>query len=437
VSVLSLFGDRSRQPRRPGGRTYRRIRNALMAAPVLLALPGLMTFHFPAADGADTSGDRPAAIQSHDQAPLTAGAAANSWATVLPDPATPGPGGPNTSGPGPNLPSSSADANGLVATPVPGSIGQPTPAPRPVATPNPTAKPTPKLLPPPPPPTKGPLALGVWSGQPWQPGSLDALKSLLGRNPKVFLTYVGWNRPFYCSDEQQIANRGASHVLTWEPTGYTPKAIASGAGDTFIRAWAKGAKACGIRIYLRPMHEMNGDWYPWGRGVNGNTPTDFVNAWRHMHNLFVAEGATNVKWVWSPNVRYGRNYPFADLYPGSAYVDWLALDGYNWGLDSHLGQPSWQSFEQIFGASYREITALAPGKPLMIAETASTENGGIKAQWILQTFLYDAPKYPVVRAMIWFNQADGASNFKINSSAASLAAFRQVLSSATFSGRLP
>ena len=166
-------------------------------------------------------------------------------------------------------------------------------------------------------------------------------------------------------------------------------------------------------------------------------PGDFVNAWRHMHDLFVAAGATNVKWVWSPNVRYGPEYPLADLYPGSAYVDWLGLDGYNWGSDPHLGVPAWQSFEDIFGATYREVTHLAPGKPLMIAETASTEHGGDKAAWILQTFLGDVPKYPAVRAVIWFNEADGASDFRINSSPAALAAFREVLNAAAYSGRLP
>jgi hypothetical protein len=309
----------------------------------------------------------------------------------------------------------------------------------PTSTPKPTPKPpssTPAPAPPQPPPGTS-LALGVWSGQPWNPGSLNAVTSLLGRAPGIFLTYVGWDRPFYSSDEQQIADRGASHVVTWEPNGYSLKTIAAGGADTFIRAWAKGAAAWGGRIYLRPMHEMNGDWYPWGRGVNGNTPGDFVAAWRHLHDLFVAEGATNVKWVWSPNVRYGSEYPLADLYPGSAYVDWLGLDGYNWGLDHHLGQPKWQSFEQIFGATYREVTKLAPGKPLMVAETASTENGGDKAQWILQTFLNDVPQYPALRAVIWFNQADGASNFKIDSSAASLAAFKQVLNSAAWKGHLP
>jgi hypothetical protein len=281
------------------------------------------------------------------------------------------------------------------------------------------------------------LTLGVWSGQPWEPGNLDAVTTLLGRAPSIFLTYQGWDRGFYASDMQQIAQRGAAHVVTWVPTGYTLQSIASGSHDAFIRAWASGAAAWGGRIYLRPMHEMNGDWYSWGRGVNGNTPSDFIAAWRHMHDIFVAQGATNVMWVWSPNVRYGSELPLADLYPGSGYVDWLGLDGYNWGLDPHLGQPAWQSFEDIFGATYREVTSLAPGKPLMIAETASTENGGDKAQWIVQTFLTDIPRYPDVQAAIWFNEADGPSDFRINSSPASLAAFKQVLNSAVYSGRLP
>jgi beta-mannanase len=261
---------------------------------------------------------------------------------------------------------------------------------------------------------------------------------LLGRAPTIFLTYQGWDRPFYASDERQIANRGAQHVLTWEPNGYTLKSIAAGDHDAFIRSFASGAAAWGGRIYLRPMHEMNGSWYSWGRGVNGNTAADFVRAWRHMHDIFVAAGATNVKWVWSPNVRYGPEYPLADLYPGSSYVDWVALDGYNWGSDPHLGSPAWQTFGDIFGATYQEITqSVAPGKPMMIAETASTEHGGDKPAWILKTFLTDVPKYPAVRAVIWFNQADGPSDFRINSSSSSLVAFRQVLNSAAYRARLP
>jgi hypothetical protein len=285
--------------------------------------------------------------------------------------------------------------------------------------------------------TTPPLTLGAWAGQPWEPSKLNAFASLLGGQPHLYMTYAGWDRPFYASDERTIANLGASHVLTWEPWGMTLKSIASGQHDTFVRAWAKGAAAWGKTIYLRPMHEMNGDWYPWGRGVGGNTAYDFRAAWRHIHDVFVSVGATNVKWVWSPNVRYGTNYPLSDLYPGAGYVDWVALDGYNWGKDPHLGVPTWQSFESIFGATYREVIALAPGKPMMIGETASTENGGSKSTWIRQTMLTDIPKYPVVKALIWFNQVDGRSDFRINSSSTALTAFKDVYRSSLWSGRMP
>ena len=83
----------------------------------------------------------------------------------------------------------------------------------------PTAKPTP--APTPKPPTGTRLALGVWSGQPWDPGALQALANKIGGTPAVYLTYVGWDRTFHREDEQAIANLGAAHVVTWEPKGYT------------------------------------------------------------------------------------------------------------------------------------------------------------------------------------------------------------------------
>ena len=435
---MSLFGDRLHRPRRPGGHTYRRIRTTLAAAPVLILLPGLVMLGArgsePGAAGVGLIGN-----PSGEALPGSSGATSLSSGVAFLEPSPPtesvaGSSGIGVPGPGASQPSSSGGQVTPTALPTPFRGATATPMPTPRA----TAAPTPK---PPAPPAGTNLALGVWSGQPWNPGSLDAVKSLLGGNPSIFLTYQHWldrGPQFLAGDASAIRNRGAAWVVTWEPD-YSLQQIAQkdASSEKFITDWAKAAAAWGHTIYLRPMHEMNGDWYPWGRGVNGNTPADFVNAWRRMHDIFVAQGATNVKWVWCPNVRYGSNYPLADLYPGSGYVDWLCLDGYNWGLDHHLGQPKWQSFEEIFGATYRELIALAPGKPMMIAETASTENGGNKAQWILQTFLNDVPKYPVVKAVMWFNQSDGPSNFTINSSGASLSAFKQVFNSSAWQGHLP
>ena len=94
-----------------------------------------------------------------------------------------------------------------------------------------------------------------------------------------------------------------------------------------------------------------------------------------MHDLFVKDGATNVRWVWSPNVEYSTSTPFADVYPGDAYVDWIGVSGYNDGPTDQWHY--WTSLHDVFAQSYADLTALS-SKPMMIAETASTETGGIR-----------------------------------------------------------
>ena len=73
-----------------------------------------------------------------------------------------------------------------------------------------------------------------------------------------------------------------------------------GSSIAYIRSWARALAAFDGPVRLRFAQEMNGDWYPWGAGTNGNTPAEFVSAWRHVHDIFAAAGATNVQWVWSP-----------------------------------------------------------------------------------------------------------------------------------------
>ena len=65
----------------------------------------------------------------------------------------------------------------------------------------------------------------------------------------------------------------------------------------------------------------------------------------------------------------------------------------------------------------------------MIAETASTEVGGDKAAWITNSFASDLPgRLPRVRAVIWWDHV-GETDWRVNSSAAALAAYRSVAAS--------
>jgi beta-mannanase len=167
---------------------------------------------------------------------------------------------------------------------------------------------------------------------------------------------------------------------------------------------------------------MNGDWYPWSAGVNGNTAADYVDAWRHVHDVFTAHGADDVRWVWAPNVVHPGSTPLPALYPGDAYVDVLGVDGYNWGTSVSWG--SWVSGRQVFEQTFAELRVLAPTKPLLVTETASSELGGSKSAWVQDLVTWSAGQG--LLGVIWFDE-DKETDWRMASSPGSAAAFAAAL----------
>ncbi|MGI8826015.1 MAG: glycoside hydrolase family 26 protein [Chloroflexota bacterium] len=274
------------------------------------------------------------------------------------------------------------------------------------------------------------------------PSSLNRYASLVGRMPAIVMWYQGWgNNHFQTTMAAAVTARHAIPMITWQPavdanqSAYSCKAVASGKYDAYMRAWAQAAAAWGHPFLLRFGHEMNGNWYPWGTGpgnANGNRPADFIAEWKHVRHLFASVGATNALWVWSPNVANGpTTSPFASDYPGNNYVDWVALDGYNfYYLKPHT---PYRTLAQVFSTSYAAITALTT-KPLMIGETATLEAGGSKAEWISQAFLTDIPTlFPRIRGVVWFDKRQ-ETDWRVNSSATSLAAYKKVAASKKWHG---
>jgi len=290
------------------------------------------------------------------------------------------------------------------------------------------------------------IALGAFIPDfPATAGAIDGYAGLVGASPAIVMWYEDWaHHGFDPALMQAVAARGAMPLVTWDPwdwsgdpinqPAYSLSTIAAGSHDDYVRQWAQGAAAWGRPLYLRFAPEMNGVWAPWEAWVNGNTPGDYVAAWRHVVTVVRQQGATNVRWVWCPNVIASDALTFAPFYPGDAYVDWVGLDGYNGGTALLWG--GWLSVSQIFGLSYGVLTALT-SKPVMIGETASAEAGGDKAAWITQGLLTDLPaQFPTVRALVWFD-AVKETDWRINSSPAALAAFRQVAASPLYQGSLP
>jgi hypothetical protein len=256
-----------------------------------------------------------------------------------------------------------------------------------------------------------------------RPGAVTAWRRAHGRAPRIVNWFQQWlsgQRSFRVDWAREVAAQGAVPMITWEPW-YAPvgrhhtanqpavrlSRIASGAYDRYVRRFALAVAAYRGPVLIRLMHEMNGNWYPWGVHINGNTPADYVAAWRHVHRIFTAAGARNVSWVWSINNLEGQNPGSGDIasyYPGARYVDWVSTSGFNWG-DAY-GWSAWRGADALYGPTYRALEAF--GKPIMISEIGTTSDGGDPATWIRDTLGRLRAAYPRLRALVWYDSVDEA-----------------------------
>ena len=286
------------------------------------------------------------------------------------------------------------------------------------------------------------------------PGWLDKLCALrtfeihAQKKVSIVMWYQGWGltdgtQYFQEAWMNNVRDHGSIPMITWEPWLYTDPGganqpnyqlsdIINGDFYTYIKKWAEDSKAWGHPYFLRFAHEMNGNWFPWSEQVNGNQPGQYVQAWQYVHNIFTSRGVTNVTWVWSPNIEYAGSIPLEGLYPRDSYVDWMGMDGYNWGTVPHGGTVTgWQTFSQVFTQTYATITALST-KPLMVAETASTEEGGSKADWITDAYSTQIPgNFEKIKAVIWFNE-NKETDWRIESSLDAQNAFAAAIQSSFY-----
>ena len=296
---------------------------------------------------------------------------------------------------------------------------------------------------------------------PGDPGAVSGYRARAGKMPAVWMIFQSWagswNR-FPIGQARQARASGSTLMVTWEPwngwasdPNWNCQNVVSGRYDAYIHSYARSVRAAQVPVMLRVGHEMNGNWYPWGTAYSGcfqrsnnNSPAMFCAMWKHIVSIFRQEGAFNAKWVWSPNVVFtdmwnddrAQQHDLAALYPGDAWVDWIGLSVYNDGA-----RHPWRTFRTLFDSSYRLLTQIS-NKPLMIAELGVTEQGAplgqTKAAWLEQALLCDIPQfYDRVRLVTYFcrnKSGSGESDYRFDSSPASLAAFRQVANSPIYSG---
>ena len=289
---------------------------------------------------------------------------------------------------------------------------------------------------------------------------VDQFEALVGREHGIYHYYTHWDLGDFNIGHnimfQQVVDRGALPMLSFMSvpgTGSNPagcgnstwnlNSILSGRHDAYLHTVARQVAAFGHDILFRWGHEMNLTEYSWAGSCNNRNTQAFIDAYRHIVDIFRAEGATNVQWVWAPNYQSWPLEPWNDYqnyYPGDEYVDWVSVIGYNWGASSPYSGREWDTFTMLFDEILRDMARRYPDKPIMISDYASVEDdGGDKAQWITDAFT-DMTNYQNLRAVVWHHYDPPWYNnarFTVSSSNDALDAYRRAIQGPYFSSQAP
>ena len=299
----------------------------------------------------------------------------------------------------------------------------------------------------------------------WSVNTIDQFNADTARNAatvNVFSTFSsGWND--LTQQAGNVVSRGAVPLITWMPyNNAVPESnvieeITQGQWDTYINTWIEGFKGWRSTypegeqpsILLRFGHEFNGNWYPWG-----NQPEALKSAWRYLHTKFSEAGLNDaVGWVWcANNVDVDDYNDITAYYPGDDVVDWLSIDGYNWG--SNYSFTRWKSFDETFSQQYVKMVTAIPNKPMMLAEVSSTEPTDVpdpswgqdgnnsdafesKEAWTADMMLSIQANYPAIKSIVWFNTNKELGWALNDTGNTGLTAYNRAVTGDYFGGTLP
>lgn len=231
---------------------------------------------------------------------------------------------------------------------------------------------------------------------------------------------------------QGLWTRGQLYLQTWGAYDLTAKKswvvadVLAGKYNQYLHRQAGLLKALGHPVFVRLDHEMT-----WAGSAFFMSGADFIALWQYIVTLFKQDGATNVTWVWCPN-SINPGVDVSDHYPGDQYVDWKAVDCYNWA-GSRTPAARWLTFSQMFTASYDALLAIGdPNKPIMLAEWASDDRGGDKAAWLRDALTVLPQQYPLVQAFLYYPCVTANEHWPLSASDGTIAAYLAGLASGPY-----
>jgi mannan endo-1,4-beta-mannosidase len=289
----------------------------------------------------------------------------------------------------------------------------------------------------------------------------ESVRAETGKTPNLDMWFQAWDgnatsgkSNFQTNAAKNACSAGILPMMTWESwntsvtapnegpayaqKAFAAKTIASGKYDKYIRATALAIKSTHCPVAIRFDQEANGFWYPWGLRTTGmdslqDTPKEYIAMWRHVWNVFHKAGATNVLWVWSPNILNGPTKGQAKLkasYPGNKYVDEVGIDGYFYPGVA-------KTFATRFNPTIAQLKGFAKSKRWMIAETA-VGTSSIKPKQITD-LLDSVGTNKQFNGLVYFDEykSSAHSDWLLNETSASQHAFKVAIDKKVYASAKP
>jgi hypothetical protein len=233
---------------------------------------------------------------------------------------------------------------------------------------------------------------------------LNTRVSIAGTFMDIEFPNPNWNIP---NDLDAAWDQGAVPFvnLAVGTAGFGPRTaaeVADGEIDDAIRIWAQAFAAwtqSGTkRAFIAPLQEMNASWVSYGLD-----PANYKLAYARIQAIFRQEGVpeSSVLWVFAPNGWSEPGHEFEAYYPGDDAVDVIGFSAFNFGA-CVAGGEGWDTFEMAIDPYLSRMNAMAPSKPIVLAQTGTVEQGGDRGTWLMDSFDKLAAA-PMFQGLIYFN----------------------------------
>ncbi|HTM99482.1 MAG TPA: glycosyl hydrolase [Pedobacter sp.] len=193
---------------------------------------------------------------------------------------------------------------------------------------------------------------------------------------------------------------------TWDTTQRTVVSILpGGAKHELFKTWLvraagfmkslKGVNGEAIPILFRPFHELNGNWFWWGK--NKATAEEFKDLWKFTINYLRNEqGLHNLIIVYNTN-SFADEAEFLEKYPGDDMADVLSFDKYQFTPNSEEFITSTRKELQI-------LAELAKAKNKLSAFAETGYEAVPDTQWWTKTLWPTLKDIPISYVLVWRNQ---------------------------------